>query len=142
VSWPTPTRQDHLRFCEIEGWSVVRSSTGKTGTHHDTFELALDSGDLLRTRISRPPDRTDYGRSLWKHILRDQLKLAEAEFWECIESGRPPRRGAIEEPEKVPIPTGVVWNLIHRVGLSEDEVAGMSKEEAIERLNQFWLAGE
>jgi hypothetical protein len=142
VSWPTPTRQDHLRFCEIEGWSVVRSSKGKTGTHHDTYELTLESSDVFRTRISRPPDRTDHGQSLWRHILRDQLKVSEAEFWECLDSDSPPKRGAIEEPAKDSIPTGVVWNLINRVGLSEDEVRGMDKNEAIERLNQYWITGE
>lgn len=142
MSWPTPTRKDHLRFCEIEGWSQVRASKGKTGTHHDTYEFTLESGDVLRTRISRPPDRTDYGQSLWKHILREQLRVSEAEFWECLESGNLPKRGANEEPEKEPIPTGVLWNLINRVGLSEDDVAGMKREEAIERLNQFWITGE
>jgi len=142
VSWPTATRKDHLRFCEIEGWSMVRSSRGKTGTHHDTFELVLESGDVLRTRISRPPDRTDYGRDLWKHILKDQLQVSEAQFWECLETGKPPTRGIADEPEKEPVPTGVVWNLINRVGLSEDEVAEMSKEEAIERLSLFWITGE
>lgn len=142
MSWPSPTRQDHLRFCQIEGWSEVRSSKGKTGTHHDTYELTLESGDVLRTRISRPPDRTDYGKGIWSHILRDQLKVSEAEFWECLDTGHPPKRGGIEEPEKDPIPTGVVWNLLNRVGLSEVEVAAMERDEAIERLNQFWITGE
>ena len=142
MSWPTPTRQDHLRFCEIEGWSPVRSSSGKTGTHHDTFELVLDNGDTLRTRISRPPDRTDYGPGLWSHILKDQLQVSKAEFWECLETKKPPQRAAPTEPEKEPIPTGVIWNLIDRVGLSEAEVGSMSKEEAIARLNTFWTTGE
>lgn len=142
MNWPAPTRKDHLRFCEIEGWSEVRSSTGKTGTHHDTYELILESGDVLRTRISRPPDRTDYGTSLWKHILRDQIQVSEEEFWECLESVMPPSRGAAEKPEKEPIPTGVVWNLINRVGLSEEEVADLDRDEAIEKLNRFWITGE
>lgn len=142
MTWPTPTRKDHWRFCEMEGWSNVRSSSGKAGTHHDSFELVLEKGEILRTRISRPPDRTDYGPGIWSHILKDQLQVSEAEFWECVETGKPPRRGAIAEPEKEPIPTGVVWNLINRVGLSETEVSAMSKEEAIARLNDFWMTGE
>ena len=142
MSWPTPTRQDHLRFCQIEGWSEVRSSRGKTGTHHDTYELTLESGDILRTRISRPPDRTDYGPSIWKHILRDQLEVSEAEFWECLETGKPPVRSEIGEFQTEPVPTGVLWNLINRVGLSEDEVAAMDRAVAIERLNQYWITGE
>lgn len=131
-----------MRFCEIEGWSRVRSSKGKTGTHHDTFELVIENGDVLRTRISRPPERTDYGRGLWNHILKDQLQVSEAEFWECLDTRTPPSRGARPEPDKEPIPTGVVWSLINRVGLSEAEVGAMSKEEAIARLNDFWMTGE
>lgn len=142
MSWPTATRQDHQRFCEIESWTRVRSSKAKTGTHHDTYEYVLESGDILRTRISRPPDRTDYGQSLWKHILRDQLQVSEADFWECLETGEPPKRGEAAEPDKEPIPTGVVWNLVNRVGLSEDAVAAMTKEEAVERLTLFWMTGE
>jgi hypothetical protein len=104
--------------------------------------LTLESGDVLRTRISRPPDRTDYGQSIWKHILRDQLGVSEKEFWDCLESGTAPRRGVTDEPEKEPIPSGVVSNLITRVGLSEEQVAAMGRDEAIERLNQFWITGE
>jgi hypothetical protein len=36
----------------------------------------------------------------------------------------------------------VVSNLITRVGLSEEQVAAMGRDEAIERLNQFWITGE
>lgn len=41
-------------------------------------------GRVLRTRVSHPVDRTDYGKSLWSHILRDQLEVSEAQFWECV----------------------------------------------------------
>lgn len=142
MKFPTATRKDHLRFCEIEGWTKVRSSTGKTGTHHDTFELKLPNGDILRTRISRPPDRTGYGQSLWKHILRDQLQVTEAEFWDCVERKQLPDRGQAHEPDVDPIPTSVLWQLINRVGLSESDIQGMSKEEAISRLTHFWSTGE
>ncbi len=79
---------------------------------------------------------------MWKHILRDQLGVSEKEFWDCLESGTAPSRGAPEVPVREPIPTGVVSNLITRVGLSEEEVAAMDRDEAIERLNQFWITGE
>jgi hypothetical protein len=141
VSWPAPTRQDHLRFVEAEGWTLVRSSKGKTGTHHDTYELWLDIGDTLRTRISRPPDRTGYGKNIWSHILRDQLGVTEAEFWACVQDGQLPDRGVSPEPEREAIPTGLLWQLINKVGVPEDEVAAMTKEEAIERLNLFWATG-
>lgn len=142
MTFPTPTRKDHLRFCEVEGWVPVKSSRGKTGTHHDTYELPLPNGDVLRTRISRPPDRSEYGSSLWNHILKDQLMVTESEFWGCVSDKQFPDRGTTVEPEVDPIPTDVIWALLHRVGLSESDIQAMSREEAINRLTLFWTTGE
>jgi len=142
VTFPTPTRKDHLRFCEVEGWVPVKSSRGKTGTHHDTYELPLPNGDVLRTRISRPPDRSEYGSSLWSHILKDQLMVTEKEFWDCLNNKQIPDRGTTVEPEIDSIPTDVIWALLHRVGLSESNIQAMSREEAINRLTLFWTTGE
>jgi len=42
------------------------------------------------------------------------------------------------EPEAVSIPADLVHLLIHSVGLSEDEVRAMSKDEAVKRATEFW----
>lgn len=141
VSHPTPTRRDHLRFCEIERWHRVRSAVGKDSTHHQTYELELDSGEILRTRISRPPDRTDYGAGLWSHILREQLQGSADEFWKCVQLGTPPDRGAPAAPPGA-IPTELLYALKHSVGLTEEQLAKMSRQEAIERMQQYWTTGE
>ena len=138
--WPTPTRADHAKFCENEGWREVRDSRGRTGTHHLTYEFDLPDGRTLRTRISHPPDRTDYGPSIWSHILRDQLGVSEAEFWACVRGADRPDRGRPAAPPEA-FPSELVYLLIHRVGVTEDEIAGMSKDQAIERLNAYWSAG-
>jgi hypothetical protein len=78
------TRQDHEAFCRREGWDVVRTARGGTGSNHLTFELALTGGEILRTRISHPVNRTTYGAALWSHILGAQLKVTEAQFWACV----------------------------------------------------------
>lgn len=139
---PTPTRREHLRFCEIERWRLVRSATGKNSTHHDTYELELDSGDILRTRISRPPDRTEYGPSLWAHILRDQLEVRPDEFRRCLNLGEPPDRGAANPSPAETIPTDLAYLLTKRVGLTEEQLATMSRQEAIERMQEYWSTGE
>lgn len=141
VSYPAPTRRDHLRFCEVEGWSVVRSGTGKRSTHHETHELELPDGRVLRTRISRPPDRTGYGPALWSHILRDQLQTSPEEFWQCVRTGEPPARGALPAPQSA-IPTDLVYLLKDRVGLTDEQLAEMSRREAIERAQQYWTTGQ
>lgn len=138
--WPDPTRADHQRFRETEGWTQVRNARGKTGTHHVTHERPLFDGRILRTRISHPPDRSTYGANLWSHILRDQLEVDEATFWACVNDGTLPQR---EEPQqqREALPAGLVSVLLHQVGLSESEVALMTKDEAIARVNEFWTTG-
>ena len=95
---------------------------------------------MLRTRISHPVDRTTYGPSIWTHILRDQLEIKAAEFWHCVQDGVKPARSAPENPAES-LPLELVHLLIHRVGLTEAEVAAMTKAEAVTRLSQFWAEG-
>lgn len=137
MSWPTPTRKDHEAFCAAEGWQRVRDARGRAGTHHVTYELALPDGRILRTRISHPVDRSGYGASLWSHILRDQLQVTQEEFWACVRENRRPGRGAPELPAGS-LPADLVHLLITRVGLSQIEVAAMSKDQAVARLQQYW----
>lgn len=140
MSWPEPTRKDHEAFCAAEGWQRVRDARGRTGTHHVTYELAIPDGRILRTRISHPVDRSGYGPSLWSHILRDQLQVTETEFWSCVRENIEPDRGAPELPAAA-LPADLVHMLIARVGLSEGEVAAMSKDQAVVRLQQYWTDG-
>ncbi|HEY2701765.1 MAG TPA: cytotoxic translational repressor of toxin-antitoxin stability system [Pseudonocardiaceae bacterium] len=140
MTWPQATRKDHHTFCQVEQWLQVRDSRGRTGMHHVTFTLVLPDGRTLRTRISHPPGRTDYGPKLWRHILRDQLEVDEPTFWACAQDRIKPQRGA-PEPSKESLPADLVHLLILRVGLPEDQVAEMSKEDAIARIQQFWSEG-
>jgi hypothetical protein len=122
VSWPAPTRKDHETLCRVEGWRQVRDARGRTGTHHVTYEYGLPDGRILRTRISHPPDRSTHGPSIWKHILRDQLQVGEAEFWRCVLDGVKPDRGLPEPPAQA-LPAELVHLLLSRVGLTESDVA-------------------
>lgn len=140
MKWPPPTRKDHEKFCRVEGWKQVRDARGRTGTHHVTFELPLPDGRVLRTRISHPPDRTTYGTSLWSHILGDQLCVSEDEFWACVREDSRPDRG-LPEPPREALPAELIHLLLTRVGLTEPEVAAMTRVEAVERLNRFWAEG-
>jgi hypothetical protein len=140
MTWPQATREEHERFCLVEGWTPVRDARGRSGTHHVTYELRLPDGRILRTRISHPPDRTSYGRSLWSHILRDQLAVTEEEFWKCVKEGDKPDRGMPIVPTET-LPADLVHLLIAKVGLTETEIAQMTRETAIARLQLFWTDG-
>ncbi len=141
MTWPQPTRERHDQFCRVEAWERVRDARGRTGTHHVTYELGLFDGRILRTRISHPVDRTAYGAGIWGHILRDQLDLAEGEFWACVLDGELPDRGS-PEPSPQALPADLVHLLINRVGLAEELVANMDKNEAVARLQRYWTDGE
>lgn len=141
MSHPAPTRTAHESFCKTEGWQVVRSATGRRNTHHDTYQLSLPNGDVLRTRVSRPANKETYGPRTWAHILRDQLKVTEGEFWDCAERGIVPDRGQAPVNRPRGIPTQVLYQLRHDVGLSDSDIAALSRDQAIERLNEFWSTG-
>jgi hypothetical protein len=49
------------------------------------------------------------------------------------------RRGGKSDPEA--LPADLAYLLIDRVGLNESEVAAMSKDEAVGRLNRYWTEG-
>lgn len=140
VTWPAPTRKDHEAFCVTEGWQSVRDAHGRTGTHHVTYELHLRDGRILRTRISHPVNRDSYGPQMWSHILRDQLDVDQEAFWACVQDGIKPGRGGLEPPAES-LPADLVHLLITRARLSEADVAAMSKDEAIARMQRYWTAG-
>jgi hypothetical protein len=140
VTWSQPTRKDHEAFCQVEEWGRVRDARGRTGTHHVTYELNLIDGRILRTRISHPVDRSSYGRSMWSHILRDQLEVDEPQFWSCVRDGIKPDRGTPERPAAA-LPADLVHMLISRVHLDESKLVGMSKVEAVARLQRYWTEG-
>ena len=133
------SRRDHQRFCETEGWSEVRNARGKPTRHHITYELVLPDGRTLRTRISRPANRNTYGPSLWNHILDEQLDVTEDEFWACVTDGTLPRRSpAAVDPPATALPADLAYQLVHTLGLSADEIAGMTLDDAVQRMQEHW----
>lgn len=139
--WPAPTRADHQAFCENEGWEVVRDARGRASGHHAvTYELHLHDGRILRTRISHPPDNSTYGASIWSHILRDQLDVKEEAFWACARDGVKPDRGEPVPPPQA-LPADLVHLLITRAHLTREEIARMTREQAINRMQQVWTSG-
>ncbi len=139
MTWPAPTRRDHMAFCETEGWTKVRDGRGRASGHHAvTCEIHLHDGRILRTRISHPPDASTYGANIWSHILRDQLDVDEETFWACARDGVKPMRREEQAPA-VALPADLAHLLVTRLHLSSAEVALMSKEDAIARMQEFWI---
>jgi hypothetical protein len=138
-TYPPATREDHDTFCTTEKWDLVRGATGKPVTHHRTYELPLHDGRILRTRISRPINGSEYGKSLWSHILRNQLEVSARVFFDCAHGGILPDRGVPVAPEGA-LPLYILRELIDRVGLTPEEASGFSLQEAEKRIARHWLA--
>ncbi len=120
---------------------MVHKADGKAVTHHVTYELALPDGRVLRTRVSRPPNKTTYGAKLWGHILDEQLCVSEEELWACVRDDRLPDRGAPSVPEGETLPADLVHLLVTRLKLTETEIGRLSKKEALQRMRDFWTQG-
>ena len=133
------SRREHQRFCEIEGWTEVRNARGKPTQHHITYELQLGDGRILRTRISRPANTNTYGKSLWAHILDDQLHITDEEFWECVDNRNPPDRAPeTRRPDVVVLPASLAYQLVHTLRLTNEQIAELTLEEAVQRMADYW----
>jgi hypothetical protein len=80
---------------------------------------------------------------MWPHILRGQLDVTATEFWACERDGVAPARMPDDAPDGLDdaIPVEVVELLIGGVGLTRRDLIGMTREEAISRLNEYWSTG-
>ncbi|MEV8611839.1 cytotoxic translational repressor of toxin-antitoxin stability system [Amycolatopsis sp. NPDC051373] len=119
----------------------MRDARERSVTHHVTYELHLSDGRVLRTRNSRRPNRSTDGPQMWRAVLRHQLCVTEAEYWACVQDDVVPERSIARPVAEAGVPAQVVHTLIHQVGIPDAEVAAMSREEAIARVNQFWTEG-
>jgi hypothetical protein len=135
---PQPKFSDIQRFCQIDRWGEKMGASGKRGDHF-CYRKVLEDGRILRTKASHSDDEIG-DPSLWRRIWRDQLALeSEEQFWEALESGKP-----VERTQSAPVLAGpslpgwLVDNLIRKVGMSPEEVARMTEQEARDRLNEFY----
>ena len=140
-----PTWDDIRRFCKVEGWTPTHADRGRKRRDHDRYRLELPDGRILRTRASF--GKAQIGDpSLVQRILRDQLEVSEEEFWRAVDDGVPPDRptsGAVQpeqggEPAHR-LPDWLAVNLAVKVGLSDDQIAQLSEEDALQAWND-WCA--
>lgn len=124
------TREDHDDFCLIEGWTLVRGAMGKPVTHHRTYELRLWDARVLRTRISRPVNRTEYAPSMWSHILRTQLEVSAEGFWICVTERTRPDRGQPSIPDVRKAVPLYLLRALTDLGIPEAEVLTLDAASA------------
>ncbi|MCL2594782.1 MAG: cytotoxic translational repressor of toxin-antitoxin stability system [Promicromonosporaceae bacterium] len=131
-------RIDHTTFCDVEGWFMVKDARGRPIGHHVTRKFPHPDGRMLRTRISRPIDKTPYDASLAQHILRTQLEVTSTEFWLCVDDQQPPTRGTPAPPSGTAIPASVLRVLVTKLRLTPAEITALSRDQALHLATDYW----
>lgn len=119
-------------YLDRDGWvqepNLARGRR-RTGGHR-RYRKELPDGTTLRTKVSHALS-DEIGIDLFKHILRDQLRVDEARFWAVV-------RGQVQQtpdalpPEEETIPGWLVQRLLFTVGLPEAEVRNLTPKQALE----------
>ncbi len=121
---------DLKTFVEHDGWleepNLVRGHA-RAGDHW-RYRKDLPNGTILRTKVSHVL-RDEVGLDLFKHILRDQLRVTEDQFWNVVR-GLGTELPEPRAPEAETVPGWLVQRLIMTVGLREDDVREMTVDEA------------
>lgn len=128
----TPTWREIEEFCRKDGWELIRS------TDHAFFRKVLLDGSVLETHRSFADGKTiSPGRLL--AILRTQLKVSQDDFWETLRTGRPAPRPSGPPPRISPaIPAWMARILLDNLELSDQDIAGLSEEDARRMVEEFW----
>ncbi len=134
-----PTFNQIETFLKADGWTEVTGQQG-WGSSHRVFVKHPAPGEPLVTHISHSGHKSP-GAGRFSEILRDQVQVNKADFWQAISSGKPVDR-PVEIEEEVVAPHG--WQVLELLGqmhLDPTELEGMSPEEAQGRIDD-WRASD
>jgi hypothetical protein len=135
-----PTFAQLRKFVEVEGWDDKDElSSKRTGDHH-RYVMTTPTGERLMTRVSHGVGQIA-DRDLFAHILRDQLQVTEAQFWDAVENGVRPERPKPPGPDRAGGPSidaKLAKNLLTKVGMTQPELIGLTQPEAV-AIWQHWL---
>ncbi|MEV8267373.1 hypothetical protein [Microbacterium sp. NPDC076911] len=93
----------------------------------------------MRTRISKPVDKTDYATSMWSHILKNQLEVTANAFWSCVNERVIPDRGSPSKPDtKKAVPLFLIEALRDH-GVDDDTILALDAAGAAALLSSKYL---
>lgn len=135
----SPSWADLEQFLGIDEWRrIPAGERGGRRQSHIFFEKLLPNGRLLQTHISHDRSKAiSPGR--FGAILRDQLEVSRAAFWEAVESGEPVARPIdADEETLVEHDAWVIVVLTGELHMTAEEIEGLSEQEAIQLVHQHW----
>lgn len=129
-----PTWGDLIAFCKADKWQRARE------TRHTVYKRVLADGTALQTEVSRGKNSVAIGAGLFHFILRAELHVSEAEFWETIRTAKPAPRPGHPVPAAVSRrpDAGLVFQLRKYLALTDAEMGKLSRDEAIHKLNKYY----
>lgn len=134
----TPTWGAIIAFCAADGWTPDRQSK------HIFYEKTLPDGTGLQTHVPHGKQGQTIGADLFHFILRTQLAVSAAEFWDTVEHkrpakrpGRPPAAPAVKKPD-----ARMIQKLETVLGLTTKEIAKLNRDEALRLLETHWSQPE
>jgi len=138
VTPTSPSWADVEKFLGVDGWRQIPAA--ERGGHrqaHIFFEKLLSDGRLLQTHISHDRSKKiSPGR--FGTILREQLEVSRADFWQAIRSGKPVARPVETEEAPVEHDAWVIAVLVGELHMSAAGIEGLSEEEAIQLVHEHW----
>lgn len=131
-----PTWDDVAAFLAADGWRKL-PNRGGSRQRHVFYEKVLDDGRVLQTHVSHSGQKTmSPGR--FSSILRHDLEVSKAAFWECTRTGRPVGRPMPVEDAPVEHEAWVVAVLAGDLHMSAAEIEALTPEEAQQIVNDYW----
>jgi hypothetical protein len=95
-----------------------------------------------RFRPTSPTTTATISAGRFGAILREQLEVSRAEFWEAIRSGEPVNRPvAVDEEQTVEHGPWVIEVLVGKLYMGPEEIENLSEQEAIDLVHEFWPRG-
>jgi hypothetical protein len=138
VTPTSPSWADVEKFLGVDGWQQIPAGErGGRRQVHIFFEKLLPGGRLLQTHISHDRSKKiSPGR--FGAILREQLEVSRADFWEAIRRGEPVSRPVEIEEAPVEHDAWVIAVLAGELHMSVAEIEGLSEEEAVRLVHKHW----
>ena len=136
-----PTFKELKRYVEVEGWEDKDALSQKKKGDHHRYVFTTPTGERLYTRISHGNEQI-YSQELFGAILRDQLRIDEAQFWGAVDKGIKPLRPKLATtPQHEGIDAKLARNLITKVGMSPADLAGIDQSDAVKIWNEWLSSG-
>jgi hypothetical protein len=135
----SPSWADVEQFLDVDGWrQIPAGERGGRRQSHIFFEKLLPDGRLLQTHISHDRSKAiSPGR--FGTILREQLEVSRADFWEAIRSGEPVARPVdTDDDATIEHDSWVIAVLVGELHMSAEQIEALSEQEAVELVHRHW----